>query len=223
MSMDSIPGLWPGEVDSYDGAARTCRVRIPGVTDGSNLLPVAVFSNPLGDRATDGDSKSRTEIRILPGDPVWLMFECGDPRFPIIMGYRTPREGNSTGWRRWRHTNIEMTADNELIFNASKVTWNVTGDVIEHIGGKMQTDVSGAMESTAATSKHSAATHQLTAQTQIAGAITTASGPGGAGAQLQGPINITGGTVKHDGKNIGGTHTHNENNSSGNPTATPNA
>ena len=117
--MDSIPGLLPGEVASYDGVTRTCRVRVPGITDGSNVLPVAVFNNALGDRAPD------TEIRILPGDLVWLMFEAGDPRFPIIMGYRTPRAGNPVNWRRWQHANIELTAENELIINASKVTWNV--------------------------------------------------------------------------------------------------
>ena len=31
----SIAGMLPGEVASYDPHARTCRVRIPGITDGS--------------------------------------------------------------------------------------------------------------------------------------------------------------------------------------------
>lgn len=208
MSELSIPGLLPGEVDSYDPDARTCRVRIPGITDGSSALPVAVFSNPIGDRADHADAKSHTEIRILPGDAVWLMFEAGDPRFPIIMGYRTKREGNPVDWRRWRHANIEMTADNKLVFNAAEVVWNVSGNVTENIGGNHKTDVGGSMESTAATSKHEAETHQLNAQTQIAGAITTMAGAGGSGVTMQGSVSFEGGTVTHDGKDIGKNHKH---------------
>lgn len=230
MSEGPLYGKWPGEVDSYDAPSRTCRVRIPGITDGSSVLPQAVFEYPIGDRSDHADSKSHTEIRVLANDAVWLEFECGDPRFPIITGFRDKRQGNPTGWRRWRHANIEMTADNELIINATKVTWNVSGDVIEHIGGsqttdiggKQKTDVSGAMESTAATSKHSAATHQLTAQTSIAGSISTSAGPGGSGASLQGPVSFAGGSLTHNGKNVGATHTHNEHNVNGGPTDPPN-
>lgn len=219
---ESIPGLLPGEVESYDGASRTCRVRIPGVTDGSTTLPVAVFLNALGDRAAGGDTN--TEIRILPGDPVWLMFEGGDPRFPIIMGYRTPRAGNPVDWRRWHHKNIELTAEDTLIINARNVVWNVGENVDTHIGGNASTDVggnvteavsgdqtvnvAGSMASTAASSTHEADTHDLTAQTTIHGAIVGASGPGGVGANLAGPVAITGSTVTHDGHNIGSGHTH---------------
>jgi hypothetical protein len=208
MSEFSIPGLLPGVVDSYDQEARTCRVRIPGITDGSTALPVAVFSNPIGDRADDVDTKRQTEIRILPGDDVWLMFEAGDPRFPIIMGYRTKRAGNPVDWRRWRHNNIEITADGDMVLNANRLVLNVAADMETHVGGSHKTDVGSAMESTAGTSKHSSTTHLLTAQTTIAGAIATQAGPGGQGASLQGPIAIVGGTVTHDGKNIGKTHTH---------------
>lgn len=130
--MNILPSMWPGEVASYDAQRRTCRVRIPGITDGSDQLPEAVFSNPIGDRA------DTTEIRILDGDPVWLMFEGGDARFPIIMGYRTPREGNPNGWRRFRHANMELTADGVLRLNADTLEINaavvISGAGVSHNG-----------------------------------------------------------------------------------------
>ena len=168
MSGALLAGKWPAEVVSYDAAARTARVSIPNVTDGSSEMPEAVFEYPIGDRADASDSKDHTEIRVLAGDAVWVEFECGDPRFPIITGFRLKRAGNPVDWRRWRHANIEMTADNELIINAAKVTWNVTGDVTENIGGNHTTDVGGSSDSTAATSTHQSATHMITAQTSIA-------------------------------------------------------
>ncbi len=119
--MNALPSLWPGVVSSYNPGQRTCRVRIDGVTDGSDILPEAVFNNPLGDNA------ATTEIKIQAGDPVWLMFEGGDPRFPIIMGYRTPRTGNASGWRRFAHANIELTAEGVLKLNAASIQLN--GDI----------------------------------------------------------------------------------------------
>lgn len=244
MTMDTIPGLLPGEVESYDPVARTCRVRIPGITDGSSILPEAIILAPIGDRGNAANSKDQTELRILPNDPVWLMFEAGDPRYPIIVGARLKRAGNPVDWRRWRHANIEMTADDHMIINAARVTWNVTGNVTEHIGGSRLTDigsnetttvsgnqslnVSGSMASQAASSTHQASTHTLTAQTQIAGAITTTSGPGGAGATLQGPVTVNGnvavngGSITNDGVPVDKTHTHDENNVVGGPTDPPN-
>lgn len=216
MNEGPLYGKWPGEVASYDGPARTCRVRIPGVTDGSNVLPVAVFEYPIGDRSDNADSKSHTEIRVLAGDQVWIEFECGDPRFPIITGYRAKREGNPTNWRRWRHANIEITADNKMIFNATDVEWNISGDETKTVGGSATTDVAGAMDSTAGTSTHQAATHAITAQTAIVGntAITgglaTDGSAGGLGVTMKGPITIEGGTVTHDGVNISKSHTHTE-------------
>lgn len=141
--MNSIPGLLPGWVASYDGDSRTCRVRIDGLTDGSDTLPIAVFNNPIGDRAQDADAKSHTEIDIKPDDPIWLMFEGGDPRFPIIMGYRTPRAGNPTAWRRWKHENIEMTAIQEFVINATNATIIASGDVKVKAAGNATVEAAG--------------------------------------------------------------------------------
>lgn len=129
--MNIIYGKWPATVASYDAASRECRVSIPGITDGSDVLPLAVFCNPLGDRAGD------TEIRILPGDMVWVSFEQGDPRFPIIDGYRTPRSGNPTGWRRWEHANIQLTAENQFVITVGGTTITVTDGQVQINGADM--------------------------------------------------------------------------------------
>lgn len=118
-------GLYPAVVASYDGPSRTCRVSIPGITDGSDVLPQAVFSNPLG------DSAATTEIRILAGDMVWVMFEAGDPRFPIITGYRTPRADCAVGWRRWHHLNMQLIADNTLQIKVGGTTVTVTDGLVD--------------------------------------------------------------------------------------------
>lgn len=216
---DARAGKWPGWIDSYDGASRTARVRIDGLTEGSPVLPVAVFEYPIGDRADASDSKDHTEIRILPNDPVWIEFECGDERFPIVTGSRLKREGNPTNWRRWRHANIEMTADNVMRLNAKRLEFVVEEDWVTTVGGKQTTDVTGAMESTAATSKHTAATHLLTANTTIAGAMSNVAGAGGGiGMTMNGgtfqylnmTITYTGCSITSNGKKIDHTHTHTE-------------
>lgn len=230
-----LAGKWPAVIDSYDPDARTCRVRIEGITDGSNALPEAVIAAPIGDRSDAGNSKDHTEIRILEGDLVWVEFECGDPRFPIITHARLKRAANPTNWRRWRHANIEMTADGDMVLNCTNLILNASGDVTEHIGGdrktdiggKEQTDISGQQISTAATSQHTATTHMLAANTTIAGAINTIANPtsGAIGMTMRGPVRIQDGTydivsmvvtftgcsITSNGKKIDHEHVHPEN------------
>lgn len=117
----------PGFVESYDAAKRLCRVRIPGVTDGAEVLPLAMLSYPIGDKS------EHTEIRIQPGDRVWLDFVNGDARFPIITGFRPKETDNALEWRRWHHANIELQADSEAIVRAPDI--KLDGDVV--ITGKV--------------------------------------------------------------------------------------
>lgn len=150
--MSPLYGKWPGVVRIYDGAARMCRVEIPGITDGSSELPEATLCNPLGDRPGE------TEIRIEVGDLVWLEFEAGDPRFPIITGYRTPRAGNPVDWRRWAHANIELTAEGQMIFNAETLVINAKTTI------NGQTDVNGQTSITGETT--------ITGDTSVIGAMS---------------------------------------------------
>lgn len=109
MKAGLIPGRWPAIVRSYDPGRRTCRVEMPGLTEGGDVLPEAEIEYSIGDKSRAGSNT--TEIEITPGDPVWVAFIGGDPRYPIITGYRNPQAGNSQGWRRWHHANMELLAD----------------------------------------------------------------------------------------------------------------
>ena len=125
-------GKYPAVVASYDAASRHCTVSIPGITDGGDVLPSAEIEYPVGDKSKSG--AGTTEILILPGDMVWIMFQAGDRRYPIITGWRCPGIGNSTGTRSFTHANIALTADNLMTLlaatlNINVTTMNVTGNL----------------------------------------------------------------------------------------------
>ncbi|WP_293006037.1 hypothetical protein [Nitrosomonas sp.] len=123
-----MPGRYPAIVKSYDQDRRTCRIEIPGVTDGADVFPEAEIEYPIGDKARSG--ANATEIEILPGDTIWIAFIGGDSRYPIITGYRNPQSGNSTDWRRFHHANIELTADGMMKLNAETVEINATNVIV---------------------------------------------------------------------------------------------
>jgi hypothetical protein len=114
--IESDYGFWPGRypaiVKEYDAAKRTCRVEIPGVTDGGDVFPIAEIEYPIGDKTKAGAHCS--EIEILVGDTVWISFIGGDARYPIITGWRNPETGNGIDWRRWHHKNIEILGDDKI-------------------------------------------------------------------------------------------------------------
>ena len=118
----TMHGRYPAVVKSYDKNRRTCRIEIPGLTDGADVLPEAEIEYPIGDKSRTGSHA--TEIELLPNDTVWIAFIGGDSRYPLIDGYRNPKSGNAIDWRRIHHANIEMTADGVLKLNASTVEIN---------------------------------------------------------------------------------------------------
>ncbi len=119
-----MPMLYPATVVSYDRARRLCRIRIDGVTDGGDVMPEAEICNPIGDKS------EHTEIRIIPGDRVWVAFQAEDPRFPVIMGYRPKQTGNDLNWRRFHHENIELDADQQITIKVGATSIVMTGSGI---------------------------------------------------------------------------------------------
>ena len=96
---------YPAVVKSVDRPRREVRVDIPGFTDGSDQFPIAEIEYPIGDRS------EQTELRIIDGDRIWVAFINGDPRYPIITGFRAKHVGNEPDTRRWVHDNFESIAD----------------------------------------------------------------------------------------------------------------
>jgi hypothetical protein len=160
MDDGNLVGRYPAIVKSYDPVKRTCRVDIPGITSGGDVLTEAEIEYAIGDKSRTG--KWETEIEILPEDTVWVDFIGGDPRYPVITGWRNPRAGNSVGWRRFHHANIELVADGILSTLSGNTKAVATVDYVIQ----------------AATIK------------------------------IIGNIELSGGTLTHEGVNIGSTHIH---------------
>ena len=126
-------GLYPAVIKSYNPAMKTCEVVMDGVTSGANGSIIAKIAFPIGDKG------QHTDIRILAGDTVWVMFEGGDMRHPIITHYRNHESGNAIDWRKFHHANIEMTADGVLVITAPiiQINGNITHTGNQTTSGNM--------------------------------------------------------------------------------------
>lgn len=137
-------GKYPAVIKAYDQLARQCRIEIPGITDGGDVLPIAEIMYPVGDKSKVEVGKVSTEIEILAGDLVWVEFIGGDPRYPLIVGYRNPNQNNSINWRRHHHANIEMLSDHILQQAAGdKMLLTVGAVSVEMLPSKMTLTVGG--------------------------------------------------------------------------------
>lgn len=194
MEYGLMPGRYPAIVKTYNQARRTCRVEIPGLTDGGDVLPEAELEYALGDRSRSGQYE--TEYHIMPGDTVWISFVGADPRYPIITGYRNPQAGNSADWRRWHHANMELLADTLMKLIAG-------GDVLIKSG----THVTVQAPSITLDAPQTTCTGKLT----VDGLLTykggmSGSGGSGAAASIQGNVQVEGninasGTIMDGGGN----------------------
>lgn len=105
---------------------------------------------------------------------------CGDSCTPIIVAYRNAHSGNTVGTRRIRQKNIEIIATVSITINAPNI--NLIHSQLTSTG-----------------------TNTMQGQTNLDGDATTSSG----GAPvITGGLEVQGGSVNHDGSDIGKTHTH---------------
>ena len=198
MDYGLMPGRYPAIVKSYHQGRRACRVEIPGLTDGGEVLPEAEIEYPIGDKSRSGVFE--TEIEILPGDAVWVAFIGGDSRYPIVTGYRNPQAGNSVDWRRWHHKNMELLVDalmrliaggDVLIQSGSHITLRAPLVTIDAV----QTHVTGAETVDAALTVKGGAAISGGAGASVTGNVS-----------VQGSINASGSVM--DGGGNSNHHTH---------------
>lgn len=126
----NLPARWPAVVKTIDRARREIRVSIPGITDGAETLPIAEIEYPIGDKS------EHTEIRVKVADRVWVAFEGGDARYPIITGFRTKHIGNEVGTRRFEHDNFEFQADDDFLVGAGQDVTHLAGRDVHASAGR---------------------------------------------------------------------------------------
>jgi phage baseplate assembly protein gpV len=185
---------YPAVVMSYDANTRLAKIKLEPLDDGADTQLEAELLYPLGD-------KSNTAIEVLSGDFVWVEFEQGDPRYPIIVGYRNKRTGNDDLTRRYHHHgNFEILADNiiKIKGNVKVIVESATVEVIATTVNvtASNTNINSLVNITGNTS--------ITGNLAVAGAI---SGTGGGGASIAGNVTVSNGDVVADGKSLK-THKH---------------
>ena len=185
---------YPAVVMSYDANTRLAKIKLEPLDDGADTQLEAELLYPLGD-------KSNTAIEVLAGDFVWVEFEQGDPRYPIIVGYRNKRTGNDDLTRRYHHHgNFEILADN-IIKIKGNVKVIVESATVEVIATTVNVTASNTnINSVVAITGNTSITGNLT----VAGAI---SGTGGSGASIAGNVTVSNGDIEADGISLK-THTH---------------
>ncbi|XDZ50190.1 hypothetical protein AB8Q18_08265 [Neisseriaceae bacterium CLB008] len=127
-----------------------------------------------------GDSHDNTEVQIKGGELVWIDFLANDERYPIIMGFRQPESGNITGIRRWQQDTIELIAGKNILLKAPDIKFECT-----------------ALQSTGVNTFDKASNMDGGMQTTEGGAVAS-----------KGGLALKGGTITHNGIDIGDSHYH---------------
>lgn len=113
--MDNLFGFYPGKILSYSKSAKTVQVSIEPYTSGSENGITAKLAYPVG--FTDSD----LELSIVNNPDVWVFFENGQFKNPVVSFFRTKQSGSTQDVLRLRQKTIELIAD-EIKFITGQTT-----------------------------------------------------------------------------------------------------
>ena len=109
-------GYYPATILSYDAASRTARISVEPFTKNAPEGLKAIFAYAVG------EDDRKTEIKVMPGDEVWIFFESGQPRAPIIAFYRSHGIGARIDTRAIEQENIEILANANASIMAEQIS-----------------------------------------------------------------------------------------------------
>jgi phage baseplate assembly protein gpV len=198
-----------GTIMAVDLAAKSVRVKSGDIE--TTWLRWPAGRAGAGKRRWDAPEVGEQVVMISPG---------GDMRQALVLpgvyqdahdapsadankDHVTYGDGTVIEYDRGSHTLVANLGDSQILANRSKIELTIGGT-------KLTLTASGSTLETpqlTVDAPTSTFTGAVTVQGPFAyeGGMT---GSGGSGASVQGPVAITGGTVTHNSKNIGSTHTH---------------
>lgn len=194
---------WPCKVISYNAEARTVQIQIAGLTDGSETGLTAKLAYPIGDDDRDTERVLLDQLSQADG---WVFFEGGNPSAPVLWAYICHGTGALVDIRRIRQKHIELIATETITLRSGqKISLEVQGSTLEIEPLKIKfTTPLMTFETDLAT---------FSALVNVLGLLSANGGlaafgvDGGAGATIQGGVEVTGGDVKADDISLKG-HGH---------------
>jgi len=201
-----------GTVMAVDLAAKKVRIK-------SGDLESAWVGWPAGRAGTGKRRWDPPEV----GEQVVMVSPCGDMRQALVLpgvyqdahdapttdgnkDHATYGDGTVIEYDRGSHTLVANLGESQILADRTKIVLTIGATTLTLTGsGSTLETPQLTVDSPASTF-----TGAVTVQGPFAyqNGITGTNGTGGSGASIQGPVSVTGGTITHNGKNIGSTHTH---------------
>lgn len=189
--------MLPGVIVSYDGVTATVRPALSKqLANGETLAAPSIVRVPVKWPVADG-GRARVTLPLKPGDPVELTFSCRS-----LENWLSGSDGPPDDPRQFDLTDCFCTPVMRPNLGASD-TENLS---VSYGAGWMKIAPDGSIT-------FASPLVTVNAPMTVNGLITYTAGMvagGGAGNTLKitGNMDITGGSVKHNGKEIGSTHKH---------------
>lgn len=113
--MEKLYGLYAGKILSYNSAKKTAQISVEPYTKGAENGITAKLAYPVGFDDQD------TELSINGQPDIWVFFEKGEFKNPVIAFFRTRQSSSVSDVFRIRQKRIEFHAE-EILFNAKTQT-----------------------------------------------------------------------------------------------------